>query len=237
MRNAIRAACKSAIRGAAILAVASLGTVGPALAVDPALYATMDQDGLAPYIEAAEAAIAEDPNDLDALRTLGIAHHNLGSIEVGGAPSAAQEYLERVLEIDPDDQMARAYLGSATTMRARDSWNVITRVSNANRGIALIDEAVRADRDNIRLRLLRANHSYSLPDMFERHTIALDDFRMAVDRMEEEIGSSPEAIAQIHVKIAELTPDREEEETHLERAIDLAPDSEWGERAQEALNQ
>lgn len=241
MRMAIKAAMRSARTRAASLAIgafglASFGMTGPAVAVDPEIYGIMDRDGLTPYIESAEESLDDDPDDLDALKTLGIAHHNLGSIEVSGAPSQAQDYLERVLDIDPDDQLARAYLGSATTMRARDSWNVITRVSNANRGIALIDEAVRHDRENIRLRLLRANHSYSLPDMFERELIALDDFRYAVGRMEEALGSDPAAVAQVHVRIGQLSTDSDESTEHFEQAIERAPESEWAETAREALD-
>jgi len=71
--------------------------------------------------------------------------------------------LEAKLAIQPADQLARVYLGSAWTLRSRDLPIGPGKLSALRRGISLMDEAAAAAPDNAHVLLLRAVTNEALP--------------------------------------------------------------------------
>ena len=71
--------------------------------------------------------------------------------------------LEAKLAIQPNDQLARVYLGSAWTLRSRDLPIGPGKLSALRRGISLMDEAAGAAPNNADVLLLRAVTNEALP--------------------------------------------------------------------------
>ena len=99
-------------------------------------------DSAAPATEA-ESSV-EVPPEYAALREQAIALHDR-AVE-GDEDSAEQAVarLERYLKRFADDAEARAYLGSAYTMMARDASSVVNKTRYANRGVRHLDRALDA---------------------------------------------------------------------------------------------
>jgi len=89
--------------------------------------------------------------------------------------------LEQVLIAQPNDQLARAYLGSAETLRSRDlpfGWEKLTTL---RRGIALMDEAAAAVPNDARVQLIRAVTYEAFPAVLGRRQTARAAFAKLVD--------------------------------------------------------
>ena len=137
----------------------------------------------APSAPATEAESSlEVPPEYAALREQAIAlHYRAVEGEEDSAEQAVAQ-LERYLKRFADDVEARAYLGSAYTMMARDASSVVNKTRYANRGLRHLDRALDAGAGNFTVRMIRANVNSSLPKMFERGGAALDDM-LALDEI------------------------------------------------------
>ena len=80
--------------------------------------------------------------------------------------------LEKVLAVQPNDQLARVYLGSAYTLRSRDLGLGKAKIDALRKGIALMDEAAAAVPANARVQLTRAVTNEALPLFLGRRQIA-----------------------------------------------------------------
>ena len=83
---------------------------------------------------------------------------------------------EARLKTNPNDQLARVYLGSANALRAKASFWVLTKLKYVKEGQRLMDEAVQKAPTQPRVRLIRAAASYKVPKQFGRRKIAIADF-------------------------------------------------------------
>ncbi len=104
--------------------------------------------------------------------------HDAGA---GGDKQAVRDCvarLERMLETEPNDQLARVYLGSALTLLSRDLPPGPAKLDTLVRGGTLMDEAVAAEPGNLRVRLVRAVNSFELPPIFGRRETAYQDFAL-----------------------------------------------------------
>ena len=124
----------------------------------------------------------EVPPEYAALREQGIALHSRAVEGDEDAAGKAVAQLERYLERFSTDIEARAYLGSAYTLRARDASSVVNRMRYANRGLRHLDRALDSGPGEFTVRLVRANVNSNLPKMFERGSAALDDL-LALDEI------------------------------------------------------
>ena len=86
------------------------------------------------------------------------------------------EELDKRLAEDKDDQVAKAYLGSAWTLRSRDLGIGSEKLDALKKGGRLMDEAVTAAPDDARVRLVRAANALQLPAIFNRRKVAHADF-------------------------------------------------------------
>ena len=80
--------------------------------------------------------------------------------------------LEARLAIQPNDQLARVYLGSAWTLRSRDLPIGPGKLSALRKGIALMDEAAAAAPNDANVLLLRAVTNEALPVFLGRRKVA-----------------------------------------------------------------
>lgn len=84
------------------------------------------------------------------------------------------------LESDPEDQLAKVYLGSAHTLRSAESFWGPTKLEHLKKGGALMDAAVAAAPNNPRVRFIRAVNGYKVPKRFKRRSVAVSDFVVLV---------------------------------------------------------
>ena len=203
------------------------------------LYGLRNKEALLKILKKKKAELKSNPDDIEIIKSLGIVYHNLGVLKVHKAPQEAVKYLKRVNKLVPNDYEVLAYLGSAKTMIARDSWNPIRKISYANEGIKLIDKAVYKDPDNIVIRFIRVNNSLSLPKFFKRNGLAKKDllYLLGLSRKREKCFTSA-IMAEIYfylgnIYFSEGTPVKAKE--YWKRAVKVAPDSKWGKRAKGEL--
>lgn len=86
--------------------------------------------------------------------------------------------LEKMVKAEPDNQLARVYLGSALTLLSRDLAPGPGKLDALKRGGQLMDQAVAAEPGNLRVRLVRAINNLKLPRIFGRRSMAYDDFAL-----------------------------------------------------------
>jgi tetratricopeptide (TPR) repeat protein len=171
------------------------------------LYNLTDKNRLKEIIVQTEKVLKNNSSDKEALKIFGIAYHNLAILEVKDASETSERYLEKATQLSPDDYEIIAYLGSAKTMVARDSWNFFTKVQNVNKGINIIDRAVSKSPDNITVRMVRAKNSLSLPKSFNRKNIAMKDLLHIEKLLESSKGYEPDFASEVFYHIAMLYKD------------------------------
>jgi len=200
------------------------------------LAGTMDRQTLETEITRIKVA-GETIEEIERIKRLGIAWHNLSVLEVRGASDEADKWLKKAFDASPTDYEVMAYYGSARTMVARDSWNVVTKVSSTNKGIALMDKAVRKAPDNIIVRLVRANNSLALPEFFDRRSKAREDFSFLHARFGK-LELFPETRAEICFKLGEILSedgDKAGARVLYEEARSISPDGTWARQAAKRL--
>jgi tetratricopeptide (TPR) repeat protein len=101
-----------------------------------------------------------------------------GNQEDKSAVKKAEQYLERLLLLEPRNSMAMVYLGSVLTMRARNAFFPWDKMDFMKKGMIRMDKAVALAPDNNEVRLIRGINSTQLPGMFNRLSTALEDFKI-----------------------------------------------------------
>lgn len=84
--------------------------------------------------------------------------------------------LENGLKEQPQNQLARVYLGSAYTLRSRDMGFGPKKLKVLKQGVAVMDEAVAAAPDEPKVRLARALTTSALPGILGYADDARKDF-------------------------------------------------------------
>ena len=74
--------------------------------------------------------------------------------------------LEKVVAAQPNDQVARVYLGSAYTLRSRDLSIGPGKLAALRKGIALMDEAAKTAPANAQVQLTRAVTNEAMPPWY-----------------------------------------------------------------------
>lgn len=125
-----------------------------------------------------EKQLAADPNNTELLLKLGKAYHDLAGVEEDeAAVEQAENYLARLLKIEPQHAVALVYYGSVLTMKAREAFLPWEKMKYMKQGFAAMDSAVALAPRSPEVRLIRANNGTSVPKMFHRLKTALADFQ------------------------------------------------------------
>ena len=136
-----------------------------------------------------------------------IAWHNAGLAGATQSTERAVEALLGLLEADPENARAMAYLGSSYALVARDSDAVADKIRYTNRGLRYLDRAISMEPDSFELRLIRATVAVGLPNMFGRRDTAVEDM-LALDAIFSQAlePGMADAMVDIYAKLAELAP-------------------------------
>jgi tetratricopeptide (TPR) repeat protein len=170
----------------------------------------LDQAGLTNRIKEFQERLKKDPEDYETIKGLGIAYYILARGDAEKFGHLAVETLTRVCDMDSRDYEALCYLGSSTTMMARTTLNPVKKMSYTNKGIALMDKAVRRDPDSISVRLTRAYNSKNLPKFLDREGIALEDFEYLAKIIEKDPVSFKSIEKEVYSNLADLYEKRGE---------------------------
>lgn len=164
----------------------------------------LDEARLKVKINEFQERLKQDPGDYDIIKGLGIAYHILARVDAKKYASMAVETLTRACEMDNRDYEALCYLGSSTTLMALTTWNPMKKMSYTNKGIALMDKAVRKAPDNISVRLTRAYNSKNLPKFLDRGGIAIEDFEHLAGMIKKDPVSFKSIEKEVYSNLAEL---------------------------------
>lgn len=150
--------------------------------------------------------------------------------------------LEEVLASQPNDQLARVYLGSACTLRSRDlPFFGTAKLAALRRGIALMDEAAAAAPNDARVQLLRAVTNEAFPALLGRRRIArqaLDDLVAAVEKDPERLKLSDRQLLYLNAgEAAQKAGDGARAAALWKRGLNLKADRRLTEEIEKALTQ
>ncbi|MFC5468823.1 hypothetical protein ACFPPD_08815 [Cohnella suwonensis] len=108
--------------------------------------------------------------------------HNEGLGGISDAVWKANRVFETLRKDFPDQPIADAFHGSIMSLIARDESNPMIRFQWAKRGLKLLDEAVASAPSDNRIRLLRGNIAYRLPEQFFHRTeTVIEDYLFLID--------------------------------------------------------
>ncbi len=184
-----------------------------------------------------KAKVVQSPHDVKALLDLGIAYHNEGSAGNKDAVDKGFACLDTVLRLDPANAVALVYRGSLWTMRGRDAWWPFTKLHDVDKGIDEMDKAADLAPDNVSVHLVRGINSVHLPSIFHRIGTALKDFHYILNSP-----AFPQFDAGLRYTIYywsgcayKQDGQREKAKESLQKAINIAPDSNTSKNAQQEL--
>lgn len=153
----------------------------------------------------------------------------------------AEQVFKKLLELDSKNAVALVYYGSMLTMKARDVSAPQDKLDYVSQGISRMDKAVMFAPDNPEVRLIRGTNSVHLPDMFQRLSYAMKDFRH-IEAMQKQHpmdlpvtfwGSYHLAYGVALHKKADVKGAR----AHLSKVLEVAPDSPSAAQAKSILEQ
>jgi hypothetical protein len=102
-----------------------------------------------------------------------------GTEEVRAAEVALQRWIER----EPSDALARVYMGSLLTIKSSKAWIGPQKLRYLKEGVRMMDAAVEAAPDRPEVRFVRGVNSHQLPGFCGRRKTALDDFRILIEQL------------------------------------------------------
>ncbi|MEO0454448.1 MAG: hypothetical protein AAFY98_09975 [Verrucomicrobiota bacterium] len=105
----------------------------------------------------------------------------------GGSEESNQlvEHLEQMCESFPKNPIYLAYLGSAYTLKSRDTFPGPSKFSFLKNGLKTMDKAVKMDPKNPATRFIRAMNNFQLPAIINRRDNAREDFSILIKQIED----------------------------------------------------
>lgn len=203
------------------------------------LYGLREKAALQEFVQQLENKTKSHSSSIKKFKMLGIAYHNLATLKIKDASRKAVAYLQKAHSLSPNDDEVQAYLGSATTMVGRDSWNILTKISNVNKGIKMMDQAVARLPENIAVRMVRANNSLDLPKFFKRKEIAKKDFQhLETLIVKPSSNIAPDIKAEVFYQLGKFYK-REGNillaREYFKKAVNASPNSPWGKESERSL--
>lgn len=196
------------------------------------IHQLMDFKELTRIINEKEEILKKHPSDINTLKVLGIAYHNLSVIGKKGACGKAFSILTRAYELAPNDYEILVYLGSTRTLMGRDAIIPFAKLYQVNKGCRIMDEAISKAPDNIVVRLTRANNSLALPEFFNRAKYAEKDllYLLKLSKKDPE-NFPPDLLATISYTLGEYYKGKEQwnkAKEYWKQAVESAPESKDG---------
>lgn len=205
------------------------------------LLANENKGDMNKLIAETKKTLEKNPSDKEALKTIGVAYHNLAAAGEKSAAQQAVDYLEKANKLYPDDPFILVMLGSSTTLIGRYSKDIVTEGRKfSNKGAAMIDRAVAKAPDDVIVRMVRANNSRGLPSMFGRGHYFKDDMLHVEGIINKKPASfNPSFKALVYYKLATYfkfdASDQAAAKSYFKKAAEVSPDSEWGKKSKKEL--
>ena len=114
--------------------------------------------------------------------------HSLAEAGNKDATRRLVAWLEELTSEQPDNGILLVYLGSAYTLASRDAFIGPGKLRYLMAGRDCMDRAVTIRPDDPNVRFIRAINNYHLPTLFNRRSIARDDFRKLVEQLAQNPG-------------------------------------------------
>lgn len=171
----------------------------------------LDDDQLTKQITKFKQLLEHNPDDYEMLKAMGIAYHFRAIRSDKKNAMKSVEFLSKAREFNKEDNETLCYLGSATTMLAQTTWNPIKKMSYANKGIALMDKAVRRNPNNISVRMTRGRNSMNLPDFLKRVDTGIEDFEHLASLIEAQPNDLKPIAKDVYTNLSSLYERRKEE--------------------------
>ncbi|HHW39886.1 MAG TPA: tetratricopeptide repeat protein [Syntrophomonadaceae bacterium] len=109
------------------------------------------------------------------------------------ATQKAFAFFAKAIQADPGDLLLKAYYADCMSLKGRDAADPTEMFANAIKAMQLFDEIVNRNPDNWKIRLMRARHSFRLPEgFFHRTASAIADFDYLIRCYENDHSSFPE---------------------------------------------
>jgi tetratricopeptide (TPR) repeat protein len=184
--------------------------------------------------------LAAQPTNAALLFQIGDLCYDQGAEGDTKAVELAEQYLTRLLRVQPEHAMGMALLGSAVTMKARDAFWPNVRFRYAREGIRIMDAAVKLAPENADVRFVRAENNFHMPGFMNREEIAREDLQWLWDQVQ----SRPEAFTN-HFKqkvsyYQGLSLKNQKQSAAAvkvwEYGLQLNPNSRWGRDIRKVLN-
>ncbi len=140
----------------------------------------VDSSHLPSDLPALEAYIATHPTNNLALIRVALEYHNQAAFGGKVARKLIQQTkdcLEKVLAVEPRNAFAKALLGSAVVVSAREPFWPGAKIKRVRDGIVIMDEAIAMNPDDADARFTRASNNLFLPGFFDRRDVVEEDFR------------------------------------------------------------
>lgn len=109
--------------------------------------------------------------------------HSLAEAGNEDATRRLVAWLEQLTAEQPENGILLVYLGSAYTLASRDAFIGPGKLRYLMSGRDCMDRAVALRPDDPNVRFIRGINNYHLPTLFNRRSIARDDFRKLVDQL------------------------------------------------------
>lgn len=93
---------------------------------------------------------------------------------------------EAELKATPNNNLARAYLGSAYALKAKYSFFPTTKLNSLKKGRSLMEAAVAGSPNNPRVRMVRAIAYYKVPKRFRTRATSVADFEKLLGAIKED---------------------------------------------------
>lgn len=161
----------------------------------------------------------------------------------------AQQKMNALVKIQPNHPLFNVYYGSSYTLLARDAWMPWTKISYAEKGLAIIDKALgmldnshsktlmRGTSVSVETRLVAISTFLKVPGFMHR----LDHAKQELDKLFSDDSfkiTPPPVKSRIHfqaAQIAQREDNKESELSNLEKTIALDQEGRFAELAKERL--
>ncbi len=124
---------------------------------------------------ALQKSLQSSPSNTLVLFQLGDLCHDEGGKNDQRAVLLAEGYFTQLLNIEPNNAMARVMYGSVLTMKARDALWPITQLNYVKAGNRQMDTAVQLAPNDAQVRFARAVNNVHMPDVMDRQGIVQAD--------------------------------------------------------------
>lgn len=155
----------------------------------------------------------------------------------------------KLVELEPEQPLYLAYLGSAYTLKARDAWMPWSRLGNAEKGLDMIDKALlmlrpRHDEERLRgsiisteARLVAINTFLQVPEFLNRIQAAKELLNETLNSPVFD-ASAPEVKGRLFMQAADIArreKHRDQAAAYLKQALPLLPSGRYQQLAERQL--